>query len=369
MANVNILGAIGADGSDYQKIHQFGQGVIYDGLQGILGDHNDDLVRVEQLFVEGETWKFQDIYKLAGQGRLQRRGAQSKVGEVKTSGEWTVGFPLEDFGAGIAVSDVDWAYMSVAEFNRYVQTVINQDINTRRDEILKALFNNTLNGRTFLDPGKHFPDTVVQGLANGDAVVYPPVVGSEANSTRNNYLSVAVDSTTITDANNPIPAMVNQLEQSFGTPTGGSDIVIFCNNAQTAGLQGLAGFNEVANRFVTYGDNVSLVESGGLPITIGRVLGESDSALLDEWRWVPPGYLFGIHFGAPRPIMRRVDPPDTGLTTGLQMVAEDFEFPFLKYAWRNRVGYGVGNRLNGVVMDLTAAGGANTYTIPAKWLN
>lgn len=364
MANVDILGAIGADGSDYAKIHTFGQEVVYDALAQILGDHNDDKDQVIQLLVEGQTWRFQDIYKLPGQGRMQRRGPQSRNAEVKTSGEWTVGFPLEDFGANISMSDIEWGYMNVREFNRYIQTIINQNWNTHRDEILRAIFNNT--ARPFIDPGGHFPATTVQPLANGDAVLYPPKVGQEFNSTANNYLSVATSAIAFTNSNNPIPAMVEQLRQRFGTPTGGSDIVVFMNNAQTPFAQGLAGFNLVPNRFVTLGDNTSYVEVAGLPLLIGTVLGESDGALLNEWRWIPPGYMMAIHFGAPRPLMLRTDPPDTPFTTGLQMVAEDMNNPFMKYAWRDRFGYGCGNRLNGVVMDLTATT-ANTYTIPAQW--
>lgn len=364
MANVNILGAINAADSDYVKLHTFGQGVIYDGLQQILGDHNADMEQAQALFVESDAWHYQDLYKLPGFGRLQRRGVQSRPGEVKAGGEWTVGYPLEDFGAGIAISDVDWAYMDAREFNRHVATVIEQDINTRRFELLRALFNNT--ARAFTD--KHFGATTVQPLANNDAVVYPPSVGSEAPSTGNHYIGTAADWTTVSNTTNPIPLIVNKLEDRFGTPTGGSDIVVFVNNAQTAGIQGLAGFSTVPNRFVSYGNNVSLVETAGIPITMGRVLGESDAALIVEWRWIPAGYAIGLHMGAPKPLVRRVDPPETGLATGLQLVAEDRDYPFLSYSWRDRFGYGVGNRLNGVVVDLTAAGGANTYSIPARYV-
>jgi hypothetical protein len=41
--------------------------------------------------------------------------------------------------------------------------------------------------------------------------------------------------------------------------------------------------------------------------------------------------------------------------------------PFIDYEWSNRYGFGCGNRLNGIVMDLTAAGGASTYTIPTAY--
>lgn len=363
MSNVNILGAIGAQDDDYVKLHTFGQGVIYNGLENILGNHNGDLAEAEGLFIERPTFHHTDNYKLPGTGRLQRRSNSSRTGEVKRGGSWDVAFPLEDFGASIAINRIRWAYMDARTFNAHVNTVLVQDTNTRRFEMLRAMFNNT--ARTFID--EDWGSLTVQPLANSDGTLYPPVVGSEVNATQNNYLGVATAATTFTDSNNPIPTLVNQLEQMFGTPTGGSDIVVFMNNAQTASAQGLSGFDTIPNRFVTYGDNVSLVMLGDVPLRLGRCLGESDSALLVEWRWIPAGYMLAVHMGAPKPLMKRVDPPETGLTTGLQMVPTDYDAPFMDYEWCNRFGLGVGNRLNGVVIDLTASGGANTYSIPAAY--
>lgn len=362
MANVNILGAIGVQDSDYVALHTYGVGVVYDAFQQILGNHNDDMAVAERLFIEGDTPDHQMNYKLTPTGRFQRRGSQSRAGAVKVTGQWSVGFPLEDFGAEIQVTDVDWAYMTAAEFNHQMGTVLTQDTNTRRFEMLRALFNSGT--RTFNDP--RWPAITVQPLANSDGQLYPPVIGSEVTATQNNYLGLATAATTISDSANPIPTIVNQLEQMFGTPTGGSQIVIFCNNAQTAGIQNLAGFDTVPNRFVTYGANASLVIPTGEEVFFpGRLLGETDSALIVEWRWIPANYLFGIHYGAPKPLMRRVDPKKTGLTTGLQMTDIQNENPFLGYSWRNRFGFGVGNRLNGVAMDLTT--GSSTYTIPTAY--
>jgi hypothetical protein len=57
----------------------------------------------------------------------------------------------------------------------------------------------------------------------------------------------------------------------------------------------------------------------------------------------------------------RVDPADTGLGMGLQLVAEDERYPIKSAHYRNRFGYGVRNRLNGVVVQLVAS---TSYTIP-----
>jgi hypothetical protein len=62
--------------------------------------------------------------------------------------------------------------------------------------------------------------------------------------------------------------------------------------------------------------------------------------------------------------MERVDPADTGLTSGLQLVAQDEEFPFMASFWRDRFGYAVGNRLNGVAFEYGTGG---TYTEPTAY--
>jgi len=365
MANTNIFGALGVADDDYAYLHTFGQSVVYDATLQLLGDHNDDMALAESAFIEKTTSDHAAKYKLPMGGFLQRRGNRSRTAEVKAAGEWAVGFPLEDFGADIAFDFVAWAYMTLPQYDLQLAGVMKQDANTRRFEVLRALFNNT--ARTFVDD--HWPNITVQPLANGDGTVYPPIIGSYANSTANHYVGVAADTTTLNNANNPLPGVVSKLEGRFGQPTGGSKIVVFLNSAQVASAETLATFNPVPNRFVTFGANANLVEGQeGNPFNLpGRCIGESDSALLMQWDWIPAGYLGAVHLDAPRPLCKRVDPAGTGLGVGLQMRAVDFHMPFDRYSWSDRFGLGVGNRLNGVIVDLTAAGGAGTYTVPAQF--
>lgn len=369
MANTQIYAALGVPDDDYAFLRTYGQEVIYDATMALLGDHNADVEAMTAFFIEKDTKDHAIKYKLPGVGRLQRRGRQSTAAAIKATGDWTVQFPLEDFAASLQVDDVSFAYMTLGQYDLQLGAVLKADVNTRRFEILRALFNNT--ARPFVD--ENWGSLTVQPLANGDSVLYPPVVGSEVNATANNYIGVPANisaANAITDSTNPIPTIVNTLEQHFGTPTGGSKIVILVNNAQTSGIQGLTNFDTVPNRFVQYGVNVSLATEALFPegMPPGRVLGETDSALVIEWRWIPAGYMVGMHTEAAKPLMRRTDPPETGLGTGLQLIVEDTNSVIWKQTWRNRFGIGCGNRLNGVVCDLTAAGGANTYSIPSSFV-
>jgi hypothetical protein len=107
-----------------------------------------------------------------------------------------------------------------------------------------------------------------------------------------------------------------------------------------------------------------------LPTTLpagvpGRILGRHNAGVwVVEWRWIPANYLLAIHMGAPKPLIQRADPPDTSLPAGLTLVAEEMDQPFKSSYWSHRFGFGVGNRLNGVVLELGTGG---TYTVPSGY--
>lgn len=357
---MDIYGALGLPDSDYAYINTLGQEVIYDATLQVLGDHNADLAEAERIFVESTTFDHTIKYKLPSEGMLQRVGSKSPAALTKPTGGWTVSFPLEEFGAGVGYDRVTMAYTDVRQYNLDLMGILRKDRNTRRQEMFKALFGDV--SRVFKD--ENWPDLTVQPLANGDATVYPPVVGSMVESTANNYLASGYVSGAISDTNDPIPPLVDAIEQYMGTPTGGSKIAVFIAKAETAAISGLTNFDKVPNRFVDYGMNTSLVGFNKFPSELpGRVIGETDSALIVEWRWLPSGYMIATHLDAPQPLKRRIDPPAVGLGDGLQLIVEDMNQPIKTSQWSHRFGYGCANRLNAAILQLTAG----SYTIPAQW--
>ena len=117
------------------------------------------------------------------------------------------------------------------------------------------------------------------------------------------------------------------------------------------------------DRYIAPGSNTDLVSM--LPNVPGRVhRRHSRGAWIVQWDWTPSGYLFGLHMDAPKPLIQRVDPSDTGLPRGLTMVAENEEYPFRGMHWQHRFGFGVGNRLNGVAVQIVAS---SSYTIPTAY--
>lgn len=354
----NIFGHLGLSDTDRVYSATPGQQVVWDAVQEYVEQYNAGLNAAMSAFVEGTTSDFKRRYKLPGGGYMQRRGSDGRPAVRKRVGSWDIGLPLEDFGDGIAANDVALAYMTASELTANVQSVLIANTNTTRFEMLKALLNNTQ--RTFKD--ELHGDIIVEPLANGDTVVYPPVDGSTTEATDNHYLESNYLPTAISDTNNPYPVMVAEIEEHFGTRTGGSPIVVFNNPAQTAVVEALTDFVEVPDRYIRLGDDESIPV--GLPQVPGRVIGRVNGAWAVEWAWCPAAYMLGIHLEAPRPLLQRIDPADTGLGVGLQLVGGDEAYPFNEAFWRNRFGFGVGNRLNGVVMELAAGG---SYTIPTGY--
>jgi hypothetical protein len=154
------------------------------------------------------------------------------------------------------------------------------------------------------------------------------------------------------------------LVEHFGQNTGGENIVVLVNQAQVAKLRALADFTDVPYRFVTPGQDTA-VTNGLPPVPATAVVqGYGYGVWIVQWDRIPANYMLGIHLEAPRPLVMRVDPADTGLARGLALVATDDRYPLQTATWVNRYGFGVGNRLNGVVMELGTGG---SYTIPAAF--
>lgn len=353
-----IFGLLGLSDTDRSYLNTIGQSVVYSASQQLLQQYNAELNAAMSIFVQGTTTGYKERYKLPGGGRLMRRGGQAQSAAVKAYGSWDVAYPLEDFGAQLAESDIAMAYMTMDEYNRHLDSVMIRDMNTVRFEMLKALFNSTAG--TFVDP--LYGSLTVERLANGDSVTYPPVLGSETEATDNHYLESNYAATAISDTNNPYVTIREELEEHFGASTGGDNIAVFINPAEVPETEDLSDFDAVPDRFISTGANTDIPQN--LPSAPGRVIGRTNGVWVIEWRWIPANYALGIHLEAPAPLKMRVDPPDTGLGTGLQLVATDTDYPLSFAHYRHRFGLGVGNRLNGVVLEFGTGG---TYTVPTAY--
>ena len=338
---------------------------FFDETRQILARYNLEMAGQMTSFVEGTVTVAQRRYRLPGGGMMQSRGGLSQSLAVKGRGYWDVAFPIHEIGDQIAGDRVAMAYMTVGEFDTHVVTVLKRHTARVRFDIMRRLFNNV--AETFSDP--HYGALTVQPLANGDATTYPPVIGGEVEATANHYLASNFAASAISDTNNPYKLIVAKLEPQFGYTQGGANIVTFIHPDQTALTQALTDFVDVPDSYITLGDNERNVT--GLPAMPGtaRLIGRTNGTWVAEWlASTPTGYMLSIHKDAPPPLLKRIDPPETGLGGGLQIVASNGatgeSYPFAQRHYEDRYGFGAGNRLSGVALQLVAS---TTYVIPAVY--
>jgi hypothetical protein len=203
----------------------------------------------------------------------------------------------------------------------------------------------------------------IQPLANGDSVVYPPVIASTTEAIEDHYLVSGYAAATIDATNNPFVTIEEDLVQHFGRTQGNDNVAVWINSAQSAKVRAIAAFDEVPDRFVNPGvvPAVPVNLPAGMP---GRVIGRLSGCWVLEWDWMPATYMFGLLLDQPKPLIERVDTPDSGLGSGLQLVAQTSYAPLEGAHYSHRFGFGCGNRLNGVAMFVDAGG---AYTVPSAY--
>lgn len=357
-----LLGALGLADTDRTFVEKLGQRAVWTATQEILERFNADLDAAMGFFVSGMTTDYKFRYYLPGGGYMQRHNFASNARPVaiKATGNWDVALPIDDWRDAIIEDDIEMAYMRVDMFSRTVDAIMIRYANTMRREILRTIFRNT--DRTFVDPLQG--TLTVVPLANGDSVVYPPVIAATTEATDNHYLESGYASASISDTNNPLATIRDELTEHFGYTEGGENIVVLVNKAELAYLEDLTDFVPITDTFVSPGTQTATVD--GRPTIPGtaRLAGRCSGVWVAVWDWMPAGYMFGRHMGVEAPLMKREDPADTGLGGGLRLVARDEDFPFVASIWRARCGFGVTNRLNGVVMELGTGG---SYGVPAAY--
>lgn len=358
-----IFGLAQLSASDYQFMRKVDQQLIYNAVNQYVQITNQYRATAYSLFVEGRTEKFQERIQLGMTGQMQRvRSSGAKPDAVRRSGSWDVGYPLESFEDAVNTTDIDLAYMTPTEFQAHIDGVINRANETYRFEILKRLFKNTSD--TFTDP--RLGSVTVQPLANSDSTVYWPVAGSNTDATVNYYAGTSYAASAISDTNNPIATATDALTLRWGRMTGEIPIVTLINSAQAAKVRALSNFYPFVPTAITAGGNTDIVN---LPSQLAnaaglQVIGYTDSSWVAIWDWIPANYMLSVHLTAEKPLKERIDPAETGLGSGLQLVAKESDFPILYNIWRLRFGIGASNRLNGYVQYVA---GTASYTIPTAY--
>lgn len=357
-----IAGILNISDTERAFVNTVGQQLVFDAVNQMLADYNEELSKAISVFVDRTTANFKLRYLLPGGGKLQRMGRQAPAGAMKRYGKYDVALPLRQWGAELAGDRVDMAYMTIGELDAHLDTIMIQDLNTVRWRILTSIFEDT--NFTFTDP--LHGSLTIRRLANTDGTSYPPVLGSEDESDDDHYIDAGYAVSAIADANNPVVTLRDEIAEHFGgIGSVGRQFVYFHGADQTPYLDDLTDYVAISDQFIQIGANTADVASV-LPNVPGRVHGRSNGAWLSEWDgWIPDKYGLMVLMEVPPPLLMRVDPADTGLGQGLQLVATDTNHPMQRASYEHRFGLGCGNRLSAACIYINGANGG--YSPPSAY--
>jgi hypothetical protein len=341
-------------------VNVVGQRLVWETAQAYFDQYNADMEAASRTLVERVTTEPKARYFLPGGGMMQRRGGQAQSHAVRPIGNWDVAIPLEEFGDQIAGTKNGMAKMTLGKMQNTLRNITIRSNNTRSFEMARALFVNTT--RAF--PDDDLGTLTIQPLAIvSDGVTYPPLMGTTADTTLESYYESGYAASAISDANNPIEFIADKLRARFGDS---GQIVVAIHLDQRPKVEDLADFEAVADPNLRVGNSTTVAV--GAPADIpGRVIGYCNGAWVTVWPTMPSGYVFGFDGEQPRPLLERAHEAGAQIPRGLHLVTESFDagtYPWIQAHYEDHFGYGVGNRVNGVVLELGTSG---AYTIPAAY--
>ncbi len=349
-----IFGVLGLADSDY--VTSVDQRRVFETINQYAAQTEEEINKAFSVFVERDTTDYTATYYLPAGGMMQDSAERTRPGAVKPLGTWDVAFPLRDARDQLAWTDISRAYMTAQKMDAEIRGIATRYLNWRRYHLLRSLLNGT--NETWTDP--LFGSLTIRRLANGsgDNVLYPPVIGSATEATENHYIGSNYATSSVSDTNNPIRDIVQpELAEHFGE----GRYVAWINSAEVTKLSGLATFDPTKPDWVTPGALQDIADASGVGGP-GTFIGAISGVAIFKWDWVPATYIIGLNLDAPKPLERRIDPFPA--LQGFKLVAEQQEYPLNESFWRAREGYGVSNRLNGVVVQLVAS---TSYTTPSAY--
>ena len=360
----NVYSAIASDANAKGFLATVGTDIFYDVAQAYANAINETMMLALSAFVQPmQTENHSERQYLPGSGELQDRNEQGRFADTRPTGYWSVSYPLDDVGAELSINDVALAKRTAAEFDNDLESIRIQNRNVMFKRMMKRIYNNV--NATYRDAD--YGDLTIRALANQDGSIYPAPLGNPGagEAEDNVYIVAGYVSGDISDTNNPLKYNARKLEYRFGETTGGDNIVTFIHRDETDAVESLVDFYPVPDNWIRVGDNADIPVR--LPMVPGKIIGRSNGTWVSQWsEGTPSGYMLSVHLNEPQPLKMRVDEAvvAASLGRGLQMVVEEFTFPFRKWVWRHRFGFGAANRVNGVVLQLKASG---SYDIPTAY--
>lgn len=324
---------------------------ISDAIDQVLARYQSERNAAQALLVSDTVTRPSELVQLGGVDEGQEIGPDGRPLETHIGGSYTAGYPMKRIGWALGYNDETAANLTVADLDRQTTAKIAGNALRHRREIMRALVGNA--NYTFTDQIENSGTVTVVRLANTDGTDY-----DGAGTDDNHYLASGYVAGDISAVNNPLATLKTEIAEHQDSSV---RVVAFVNSANRGDLiDGLAAsFVEAGVEGVTAAaaDAQANAVGANVPGTFVGIDGAS-GVWVYEWNLVPSGYIYAQTVDGPGPLVRRI--PSIASLQGFSVRAEEEHFPFFKRTWIERFGYGVRNRLNGAVMQLTTG----SYTVP-----
>jgi hypothetical protein len=276
---------------------------------------------------------------------FSRPDAQKAVAGVN------IGIPLEMYQVALQWTRKYFQMHFVSELEAQVNAVRTADERRIVYEIQRAIFTPT-NNLSYVD---HLVDNSAQitlpvrALLNGDGTAIPADPwGNTFATNHTHYIG------TSSFAAGDISALITLVQEHYNE--GG--IRVYINQAQEATIRGFTGFQPIYDGRLTLANNITYA-TGTLDImnVYNRQIGIFGAAEVWVKPWVISGYVFAFNPNQRKPLALRNRP---GAPTGLQMVADNEQYPLRAQTFEREFGLSVQERGNGAVLDTAHS----SYTAP-----
>jgi hypothetical protein len=341
--------------ANFQTVAQIGEDTVWDQLSLALAAHNRIVNSLLADFCQPTTDRLRR-YGVAAQMQMDELDEHATPDAQKIPGGVVVGFPLKKYGSALQWTRTYFQKAKGSEIAAKMTGMLDADAFNLMRQIKKCLFRPT--NYTFIDrlvDNLNVIPLPVKAFVNADGAGMPVGPNGETfdGSTHTHYLTCTTPGT-LTDAD--LTSGLNTVLEHYSS----GQAMIYVNQAQEATVRGFTpNFQQMYDNSLTIGGNVTYAKGPLDAIQIyNRRIGTYRGAEVWVKPWMPAGYVFIFVKGAPKPICLRYDPD---LPSNLTMVFEDELHPLRARAYERHVGFGVWNRTNGALIDITNA----SYTQPS----
>jgi hypothetical protein len=263
----------------------------------------------------------QGAVQAPGGGFMQKRGRNGRPGAVKASGSWDVAYPLHRLRRRAGVR----RRLDGLHDGRRVHAAPPEHHEPGRQHVPLRAAPGALQQAGYTSP--------TSSTATCPSCPWPTAT---ARSTRRSwarrprprrtyYAGTNYAHVGDLDTNNPVKTAVASSRRGSAPRPAARTSPYFYNSAEHDKLSALTDFVKVQYQYVEAGDNTATVKIPGIPDELlggsWEVTGTCSGAVMCKWDQIPAA----TRSRPPRrppPLIERVDPADTGLGTGLQLVAE-----------------------------------------------